>query len=73
MKVDEVLKPGWTGLMYAVNQGHVDLAKLLLDNGADVSYDKGMHTGKWLILKLIFIDHHSCCLTDCGLSNQVVL
>ena len=40
--VDEVLRTGWTPLMYAGNFANVNAMKFLLERGADPNY----HTGQ---------------------------
>jgi ankyrin repeat protein len=40
--VDTILKSGWTGLMYASNCANKEMVKLLLENGADINFHKGM-------------------------------
>ena len=40
--MDTVLPAGWTGLMYSVSCANVEVAKLLLDRGANPEFNKGM-------------------------------
>ncbi|KAH3892486.1 hypothetical protein DPMN_016604 [Dreissena polymorpha] len=42
--VDEVLKSGWTGLMYAASNANLEITSLLLDKGADPNSHKDMYT-----------------------------
>ncbi|XP_067684304.1 ankyrin repeat, SAM and basic leucine zipper domain-containing protein 1-like [Haliotis asinina] len=44
MNVDEILKCGWTALMYAANSANPKLVRLLLDKGADPNFDKDFYT-----------------------------
>ncbi|XP_046357846.2 ankyrin repeat, SAM and basic leucine zipper domain-containing protein 1-like [Haliotis rufescens] len=44
MNVDEVLKCGWTALMYAANSSNPKLVRFLLDKGANPNFDKDFYT-----------------------------
>ena len=36
--VDAIVRDGWTALMHAARDGHTEVVKLLIDNGADLNH-----------------------------------
>ena len=44
ISVDSSFRCGWTSLMYAASVANVQMAHLLLDRGANASFDKGKQT-----------------------------
>lgn len=57
MDVETRLGFGWTPLMCAVSEANYDLAKLLLDRGANASFSKGK-PGSWSSNMDLYFVHH---------------
>ena len=51
-----LIQEGWTALIFAVNQGHLEIVKLLLEGGAAVDTETKVHGVVGLILVASRVD-----------------